>query len=287
MSVKIGYKDYMSRFFKLGLIGCSLAHSKSPEIQLAGLKHLGIDGEYSKFEIDPSNFASKVNVLASQLDGLNVTIPYKETILKYLNHRDHLVEKIGATNTLVMKDGQLHGYNTDYWGFIKSLDAHELKGKKASIIGAGGASRAIIIALNDMGLEEINVYVRNVHKVEGTLPQIKKAKLNLKLYTEDIELKDTAIIINATPVGQGRLANGMPISIAQLELLREGTIIYDLIYQDTCLIQEAQKCKLVTINGSEMLILQAVQSLSLWTGEAITDDLIKAMRAGFKQPVIS
>lgn len=271
----------MPQHFKLGLIGSSLAHSKSPQIQLAGLKYLGLEGTYDKFEIDPANFASKVNVLASQLDGLNVTIPYKEKMLKYLNQSDELVEKIAATNTLIMKDGQIHGYNTDYWGFIKSLEAHNLKGKKAAIIGAGGASRALIIALNDMGIEEINVYVRNVHKVEGTLPKIKKASLNLELFTEETELNHNSIIINATPIGQGRLRNGMPIEIAQLELLRAGTIIYDLIYEDTMLIQEAKKCKLVTINGSEMLILQAVKSLSLWTGKEITDGLIQAMREAF------
>lgn len=271
------------RYLKLGLIGSSLAHSRSPEIHKAGLKYLGIDGEYVKFEIDPSNFESKVNILASQLDGLNVTIPYKETMLKYLNHQDDLVSKIGATNTLVMKDGQIHGYNTDYWGFMQSLKDFELKGKSASILGAGGASKALIIALNDMGLTEINVYVRNVHNVEGSLPLIKGSKLNLELYHEELELNHSAIVINATPVGQGRLSNLMPITIPQLELLREGTIVYDLIYQDTLMLQEAGKCKLHTINGSEMLILQAVQSLSIWTGAEITDGLITAMRKGFHQ----
>jgi shikimate dehydrogenase len=277
----------MSQFLRLGLIGSSLAHSKSPEIQMAGLKFLGLEGTYDKFEIDPSNFASKVNVLASQLHGLNVTIPFKEKMIKYLNHRDELVEKIGATNTLVMKDGQIHGYNTDYWGFIKSLDEYQVKGKKAAIIGAGGASRALIIALADMGLEEISVFVRNVHKTEGTLPQIKKTNLKLELFSEEVQLSEFAIIINATPIGQGRLANGMPLSIAQLELLRPDTIIYDLIYEDTMLIKEAKKCHLLTINGSEMLILQAVKSLSLWTGAQITEGLIEAMRQGFKQPITS
>ncbi|MDD9897411.1 MAG: shikimate dehydrogenase [Candidatus Melainabacteria bacterium] len=270
-----------SRYLKLGLIGSSLAHSKSPEIHMAGLNYLGIEGEYVKFEIDPSNFESKVNILASQLDGLNVTIPYKETMLKYLNHQDELVTKIGATNTLAMKDSQIHGFNTDYWGFMKSLENFDLKDKSASILGAGGASRALIIALNDMGLSEINVYVRNVHKVEGTLPKIQEAKLNLELYSEDLELNHSAIIINATPVGQGRLSNLMPITIPQLELLREGTIVYDLIYQNTLMLQEAGKCKLHTINGSEMLILQAVKSLAIWTGAEITDGLVDAMRQGF------
>jgi shikimate dehydrogenase len=271
----------MSKALKLGVLGSTLAHSKSPQIQEAGLHYLGVEGSYDLFEIAPEEFNSKVNLLFHELNGLNVTIPYKQTITKYLNYSDPLVERIGATNTLVIRDGQIHGYNTDYFGFTQSLVAADLKGKPVSIIGAGGASRAIIIALEDMGVSEINIYVRNLHKVEGTLPKVKKTQINLKLYTEEENFSNSALIVNATPVGQGRLGSSMPITIEQIELLRAGTIIYDLIYSDTQFLQEAQKCKHQTINGSKMLILQGAQSLSLWTGKQITDGLIEAMTSGF------
>lgn len=271
---------------KLGVLGSTLAHSKSPQIQQAGLHYLGIEGSYGLFEVAPEEFNSKINLLFHELNGLNVTIPYKQTILKYLNFRDPLVERIGATNTLVIKDGQIHGYNTDYWGFTQSLADADLKGKPVSIIGAGGASRAIIIALEDMGVEEINIYVRNIHKIEGTLPKVKKTHINLKLYTEEENFSNSALIVNATPVGQGRLGNSMPITIEQIELLRAGTIVYDLIYSETQFLEEAKKCKHQTIDGSKMLILQAAQSLSLWTGKKITDGLIEAMNSGFTNELI-
>ncbi len=270
-----------SKPLKLGILGSTLSHSKSPQIQQAGLHYLGIEGNYDLYEIAPEEINSKINLLLSQLDGLNVTIPYKETVLKYLNHRDPLVDRIGATNTLVIHDGQIQGYNTDYWGFTESLKDYDLKGKSASIIGAGGASRAIIIALEDMGVEEINIYVRNIHKVDGSLPKVKKAHINLKLYTEEENFSHSAILINCTPVGQGRLGTSMPITLQQIELLRAGTIVYDLIYSDTQLLQEARKCKHHTIDGSQMLILQGAKSLSLWTGKEINKGLIEAMSSGF------
>ena len=273
----------MSTPLKLGVLGSTLAHSKSPQIQEAGLHYLGIEGSYDLFEIAPEEFNSKINLLFHELNGLNVTIPYKQTITKYLNHRDPLVDRIGATNTLVIEDGQIRGYNTDYFGFTESLKGADLRGKEVSIIGAGGASRAVIIALEDMGVSQINIYVRNIHKVEGSLPKVKKSQLNLKLYTEEINFSDSALIVNATPVGQGRLGSGMPITLQQIELLRAGTIVYDLIYSDTQFLEEAQKCKHQTINGSQMLILQGAQSLSLWTGREITAGLIEAMTQGFRE----
>lgn len=271
----------MSNFLKLGILGSNLAHSKSPQIQKAGLEFLKVQGSYETFELAPEEFDTKVNLLLSKVNGLNVTIPYKSSVMKYLNHRDSLVDRIGATNTLVIKDGRIYGYNTDYWGFTKSLEAHDLKGKPVSIIGSGGASKAIMIALEDMGVEEINLYVRNLVKAEDNLPVIKKTKLNLRLFTEQENLNHSALIVNATPVGQGRLASGMPLSLQQIELLRGGTIVYDLIYSDTQLLQEARKCKLHVIDGSQMLILQGVKSLSLWTGTEINDKLIKAMSNAF------
>lgn len=271
----------MGNFLKLGILGSNLAHSKSPQIQKAGLEFLKLQGTYETFELAPEEFDSKINLLLSKIDGLNVTIPYKSSVMKYLNHRDSLVDRIGATNTLVIKDGRINGYNTDYWGFTKSLEAYDLSGKPVSIIGSGGASKAIIIALEDMGVEEINLYVRNLVKAEDSLPSVKKTKLNLKLFTEQENLNHSALIVNTTPVGQGRLSNSMPLTLQQIELLRGGTVVYDLIYSETQLLQEAKKCKLHVIDGSQMLILQGAKSLSLWTGAEVTEKLITAMSNAF------
>lgn len=271
----------MQKNLKLGLLGSALSYSRSPQIHLAGLEYLGISGTYEKFEIHEEDFEKEITKLLSTVNGLNVTIPYKEKILKYLNRRDTLTEKIAAANTLVIQDGQIKGFNTDYYGFKESLSNYNLKDAVVSIIGAGGASRAIIIALDDIGVKEINVYTRTPAKIEDSLPYLTNATLNLTLYTHELNLSHSKLIINCTPVGQGRLAANMPIEEAQLNSLSPETIIYDLIYGETRLIKEAQKLKLETIDGSKMLILQAVQSLAIWTGREINEELIKAMTNGF------
>lgn len=272
----------MQKSLKLGVLGENLSHSKSPQIQSAGLQYLGLDGTYEKFEILEDNFRQEITKLLSEVNGLNVTIPYKEKIIKYLNRRDSLVERIGAANTLVIQDGQITGYNTDYYGFKESLKEHDLKGASVSIIGAGGASKAIITALDDMGVAEVNICARNPGKVEDNLPSVHKAQMNLNLYSEEYDLSGSKLIINCTPIGQGRLASSMPLTEAQIDGLKAGTIIYDLVYSETTLLKEAKARGLITIDGSQMLILQGVKSLSIWTGREIDAGLIKSMTDAFR-----
>ncbi len=262
---------------RLGVLGSPLAHSKSPQIQNAGLKFLGIDGDYVKYEIVPDEFDRKIRSLLCCVDGLNVTIPYKEKILKYLNRVDPLVERIGAANTLVIKDGQIHGYNTDYYGFMESLRGVDLQDQVVSIIGAGGAARAVVIALEDLKVSKINVYVRNPEKADGNLPYLKKTDLEVKLLSETSDLSDSALIINSTPLGQGRLQSSMPLEHHQIRRLQKNAVVYDLIYSKTMLLEEAEQVGLRTIDGSQMLVLQAAKSLTHWTGRELSPELIAAM----------
>lgn len=271
----------MQKTLKLGVLGATLSYTRSPQIQEAGLKYLGIDGLYQKYEIQEEDFQNSITELLSNLDGLNVTIPFKEKIVKYLNRRDPLVERIGAANTLVIQDGQIKGFNTDYYGFRESLKNHNLESSSVSILGAGGASKAMIAVLDDLNVGEINIYARNPGKAEASLPQCSKAKMNLNLYTPELDLSHSNLIINSTPIGQGRLANSLPLEQAQLDKLKAGTIVYDLIYSETTLLREAKSRRLIAIDGSQMLIMQGVQSLSIWTGREIDTGLIRAMTDAF------
>jgi len=266
---------------KFGIIGSTLTHSKSPQMQLAGLKYLGIDGSYEKFEIDQENFEFEITGLIRSLDGLNITIPYKEMIIKYLNIVDPLVERIGAANTIEVRDGKIYGFNTDYYGFKKSLENYDLKNSQVSILGSGGASKAIIAALEDIGVSTINVYVRNLKKASESLPNLARRSINIKLFTEQENLSDSKLIVNCTPVGQGRLSEGLPLSINQINELKPDTIVYDLIYEKTKLLKASLDRGLRAIDGSDMLILQGVQSLSIWTKCNIDEGLIEAMKQGF------
>ena len=264
----------------LGILGSTLKHSLSPQIQAAAIKFAGLDAEYEKYEVLEENFEDEIRPLLANLHGLNVTIPYKERVLNYINKVDKLAKRIGAVNTIkVNRGGLIEGYNTDYYGFQESLKGIDLKGKNATILGSGGAARAVIIALEDMGVAKIDVRVRNVDKVVNNLPRVDGSELNVNLFNRESDTSEIDILINATPVGQGRLANEMPVTERQIEVLKSTAVVYDLIYSDTLLIQKAAERGLKAINGAEMLVLQAAQSFSIWSGVELSDELVSVMRS--------
>ena len=264
----------------LGILGSTLKHSLSPQIQAAAIKFAGLEAEYEKYEVLEENFEDEIRPLLANLHGLNVTIPYKERVLNYINKVDKLAKRIGAVNTIkVNRGGLIEGYNTDYYGFQESLKGVDLKGKNATILGSGGAARAVIIALEDMGVAKIDVRVRNVDKVVNNLPRVDASELNVNLFNRESDTAEIDILINATPVGQGRLANEMPVTERQIEVLKPTAVIYDLIYSDTLLIQKAKERALKAINGAEMLVLQAAQSFSIWSGVKLSDELVAVMRS--------
>lgn len=274
-----------NKTYKLGIVGSPLAHSRSPQMQMAGLAYLGLDGDYKKFEIQESSFDGNFTTLLSEIDGLNITIPYKEKVFKYINHMDPLAEQIGAVNTIVIEDGKTTGYNTDYYGFLKSIEHLDLKGKKVATLGAGGAAKAVLLALEHAGVTEIDIFVRSMKKAYEKLPHGDGVRFNIRLLDEidndDHSLDGVSMLINCTPIGQGRLKREIPIKIDHLNELEPGATVYDLVYSDTVFLQRARDLGFNTIDGTEMLILQGVKSLSLWTGKEIDEDLIQAMRVGF------
>jgi shikimate dehydrogenase len=270
----------------LGILGSTLKHSLSPQIQAEAIKFAGLDAEYDKYEVLEENFEDEIRPLLANLHGLNVTIPYKERVLNYINKVDKLAKRIGAVNTIkVNRGGLIEGYNTDYYGFQESLKGVDLKGKNATILGSGGAARAVIIALEDMGVAKIDVRVRNVDKVVNNLPRVDNCELNVNLFNRESDTSEIDILINATPVGQGRLANEMPVTERQIEVLKSTAVVYDLIYSDTLLIQKAKERALKSINGAEMLVLQAAQSFSIWSGVKLSDELVAVMRSAMSLTV--
>ena len=270
----------------LGILGSTLKHSLSPQIHAAAIKFVGLDAEYEKYEVLEENFEHEIRPLLANLNGLNVTIPYKERVINYINKVDKLAKRIGAVNTIkVNRGGLIEGYNTDYYGFQESLQGIDLKGKNATILGSGGAARAVIIALEDMGVAKIEVRVRNVDKVVNSLPRVDNCELNVNLFNRESDTAEIDILINATPVGQGRLANEMPVTERQVEVLKSTAVVYDLIYSDTLLIQKAAERGLKAINGAEMLVLQAAQSFSIWSGVKLSDELVSVMRSAMSLTV--
>lgn len=249
----------------LGIIGYPIGHSLSPILHTMLAKKYDLNYVYLAFEVLPSMLKNiKDAILTFNIRGLNVTIPYKEKIIPYLDKIDKLAEFIGAVNTVVNKDGKLLGHNTDIYGFIKSLEDVNIENENSFLIGCGGVSKAIICGLDELGVKK--VYIYDIVTEKMVFLKSKFGRYVVPVKKNDIEeiVKDTKIIINATPLG---MKSGDP-SPLNLDIITKEHIVYDVIYnRETELIKHAKKigCKYV-IDGRSMFIYQAANSFFLWTG---------------------
>lgn len=242
--------------FLYGLVGYPLKHSLSPSFFQKKFFEEKINAEYKLFEIDK---ISKINDIIKQnknLKGFNVTIPYKEKILNYINYLDEKARKISAVNTVKIEPTeQLIGFNTDYYAFKKSLENFLLNSSSANytaiVFGYGGAAKAVVLALKDLNIDFIIVSRKN------------KKFLNYNNLNEEI-IKKNKLLINTTPVGMYPSINEklkIPFNAIGKEHL-----LYDLIYNPplTVFLKEGLKRGAKIKNGEEMLYLQAELSWSIW-----------------------
>lgn len=237
---------------KCGLLGKTLGHSYSPQIH----SYLG-DYTYRLFEKQPEEIADFV--LNGDYTGLNVTIPYKKDVIPFCTELSERAAKLGAVNTIVRrKDGSIIGHNTDYFGFQSMVQRTGVcvKGKKALVLGSGGASATAVYVLQEMGANVI-VISRNGDNNYG----------NLHLHS------DASLIVNATPVGMYPNNGQSPLDLAVFPHL-EGVL--DMIYNPakTKLLLDAEKIGIATENGLWMLVAQAKESAEWFTGKKISNDLI-------------
>ncbi len=263
---------------KLGIIGYPVGHSLSPAMHNAALQELGIEGSYIAFETPPEKLLEKISFFKeNNFRGFNVTIPHKVDIIKYLDSIDNFAKIVGAVNTVVIDENKkLHGYNTDVSGFVEAIPEKwrkNLTGKKAAVLGSGGAARAILVGLIEMGVKEISILARNQYKSNELKEIINKnfndIKINCKDLQENIDLSDFSIIINTTPLGmKGKYENKSPLNFESIATLSKDALVYDIVYkpQKTKLIEYAEKKGLKTLNGLDMLVLQGARGFELWTG---------------------
>ncbi|OGH96789.1 MAG: shikimate dehydrogenase [Candidatus Melainabacteria bacterium RIFOXYA12_FULL_32_12] len=281
---------------KLGIIGYPLGHTLSPVMHKAALDYLGIEGDYAVLETPPEELINRIKYLKVQgFRGFNVTIPLKVWIVPLLNEVDEYANLAGAVNTVIISENKdLYGYNTDIDGFIESIpeDLKEnLKSKKAAILGAGGAARAVAIGLSTIGINEITFYARNPEKAniiqDVILEGFPEIKVKIKEFNEFADLSYASIVVNTTPIGMQGINEGIsPINKKTVEGLAENTIVYDLIYKprETKLIQYAKEHGLYTLDGLEMLILQGAKALSLWIDqeapvEVMREAVLKSLKS--------
>lgn len=262
---------------KYALIGYPLGHSLSSYIHEAGFKSLGLKASYEILETPPETLVDRVKFFKSQgYRGFNVTIPLKLPITMFLDSVDASADIVNAVNTVVIdpQTREMRGYNTDVLGFRNAIPEDvTLCGKVAGVLGTGGAARAAITALAQAQMKEIKLFTRNVPNSLELVNYLRKTFPNVEFNTYQIErirdLSDIDLLVNTTPIGMlGRAADFTPVEENELRTLKQGAVVYDVIYnpKKTILLKLAQKYGYRTINGVDMFIHQALAAEQIWTG---------------------
>lgn len=266
----------------LGVMGWPIAHSLSPVLQNAAIEEAGLDYVYISLPVPPEKLKEAVAGLrAMQFTGWNVTIPHKQAIMAELDAIDEDARIIGAVNTVVNRDGHLTGYNTDCIGFMQPLAQQGFlpKGKEATILGAGGAARAVIWGLLRAKVKRITLGVRNPAKAARLAQEFAAYGEIQVLHWEDGAFADhlavTDLLVNTTPLGMYPHVEGMPP--VDWTKLKKDALVYDIIYtpERTRFLCEAQEHGHAIINGEGMLAGQGAAAFTLWTGVAPDIALMK------------
>ena len=245
---------------KCGLLGRKLSHSYSPAIHA----QFG-DYEYGLFEKEPEEVASFLR--QGNWDGLNVTVPYKQAVIPYLDELTPIAAKLGAVNTILRRSGKLIGHNTDFGAFRAMVEKSRLSpaGKKCLVLGSGGASKVVVAVMEDLGAEVVVIsrkgenHYQNLHRHQ-----------------------DAAIIVNTTPVGMYPNTGVSPVDLDSFPVL-EGVL--DVIYNParTQLLMDAERRGIVAMNGLWMLISQAQEASCMMTGNAVPNETAEQTYAVLRQ----
>lgn len=266
-----------------GLIGNPVGHSVSPPMHEAAYAALGMDARYVTFEPDIGAVSAAIDgAMALGIDGLNVTIPFKQEVLEVVDV-DEVAAAVGAVNTIECGSASPKGYNTDVAGVRRAFDHHEvpLAGAEAVVVGAGGAGRAVTFALAAAGAA--------VHVANRTEARAEELARDLTddpargpitaggLDTLEETVPEATVLVNATSVGME--ADETPVT---KELLHDELTVLDAVYSplETRLLREAAAAGATTIDGGWMLLYQGVEAFEIWTGEsAPVEEMNDALRS--------
>lgn len=254
-------------------IGYPIRNSKSPSLHNVGYKALGVEDQflYLRAEVKPEGLEAAVKgIRGFNFGGVSVTMPHKQEIMKYLDDIEETAQKIGAVNTVVNKDGVLIGYNTDWIGAIVALEKKvALAGKKAGVIGAGGAGRAIVFGLLKKGVQ-VKIFNRSIDKAKALSQEFGCEFAGLDSLNE---ISNMDIVVNATSVGMNQ-----DVSPIDKEFLNNQQVVLDAVYlpKETRLLKEAKEKGAQIVYGYEMLLYQGVEQFKMYTG---LDAPVKEMEA--------
>ncbi len=287
----------------LGVLGDPVRHSLSPAMHNAALAELGLEWAYLALPTPAADLATVVRALeAMGCRGLSVTIPHKQAVAELCRERSPLAQRVGAVNTLVPLDGGgWMGTNTDVEGFMAPLRHGPWQGKRALVLGCGGSARAVVASLVELGFGAITVAARRPEALAAFAqacgpwaPQLTPlAWSDLDNGTDQVSghtaLAEADLVVNTTPIGMASAPDpagaldpaaikACPLNPAQLDQLRPGAMVYDLIYtpRPTQLLRQAARRGCPTLDGLEMLVQQGAAALRLWSGlETVPTDAMR------------
>ena len=275
----------------VGIFGDPIAHTRSPIMQNAAFRAHHLPYVYVPFLVHPSGLAKAAQAIrAYNLVGVNVTVPHKERIVRYLDSLSAEAELCGAVNTVVNRDGILFGDNTDGRGFLVSLQERGFSphGREVIIVGAGGSTRAVLVSLICAGSARITIANRTIAKAQalvrayGTLGKTQLAAVSLDRLQESLLLKNAALVINCTSVG----LQAEPFLPLAFSATPRNCLFYDLLYRPelTSFLRQARTARRSGIDGRRMLLHQGALAFSLWTRQPAPLDvmaraLTRALRA--------
>ncbi len=272
----------------IGLIATPIRHSKSPMMHNTAFEALGLDYAYLAFDFQPDQLEDAVKGLkALGAKGWNVSMPYKTAIIPLLDEISEVSRLCESVNTVINRDGKLYGTVTDGTGYMSALadQGFDIKGKKMTVLGCGGAATAICIQAALDGVKEISIFNANdsfFHRAEENAAKI---NTNTSCVAHAYPLEDTerlraeiassALLANATNVGMGKL-EGVSL-ITDKTMLRPGLICTDVIYtpEETAFLKLAKEAGCPTMNGTGMVLYQGAASFKLWTGMDMPIDAVK------------
>lgn len=259
------------------LIGHPLGHSLSPAFHNAAFRAAGIDATYHLADVLPENLAATVTALrAADVYGANVTVPYKQDVLPFLDALSDEAAALGAVNTIVNDDGRLTGLNTDVPGFAADMRAQGIAvaGRPVILLGAGGAARAVAAALIGMEVGQLVIANRTPERAAAMQRQYPVIANATGIADRDLTdvLPTIALLINATSAGLH--GDEIPIAAELLNLLPPSAVVYDLIYRPTALLRAAQERNLRAVDGLGMLIHQGALAWEAWTGRTAPLDVM-------------
>ena len=254
-----------------GVIGNSISHSKSPKLHQHWLRRYGIRGEYVPLHVESENLESVIRSMPKMgFVGANVTIPHKVDVMQFADQISDRATLVGAANTLIFKDdGKIYADNTDGYGFMANLRQGapdwDPKSGPAMVLGAGGACRAIIVALADAGVTEIFLTNRTRAKADALRAEVGARIQVVDWVQAGNVVEDAATLINTTSLGM----TGQPELRVPLDGLRPDTLVTDIVYSplQTPLLAQAQAAGCRTIDGLGMLLHQGVPGFERWFGK--------------------